>query len=75
MSTRPDPSDLAPGSLREAMAASDEHLGGCPVCLGGCVCSDADDVMTDEYRAYADWRDWDPTSAREFRLTTRPTEG
>lgn len=58
-----------------ATSATDSHTSSCPVCVAGCVCGDADDLMADEHRRVGDLRAVDPYAARAAARAGIPSEG
>lgn len=59
---------------RDAEATTDAHTTECPGCATG-VCAIADDLFTDEFRTYEQWRDVDRSAADAYRRATTPQEG
>lgn len=61
-----------PGALLAAEDATDHHTAGCSTCRSGHACPQADDRYEGEYRAWATWVQFDPSSARRFERSRRP---
>lgn len=52
-----------------AVTITGVHANDCPACLAGATCGRADQLMTDEYRAYADLSGDDQAAARLLHPT------